>query len=396
MKKGLKIAVSALLALSVLAGCGSVKSNETISSGMADATLFDDMKKGEEVTASDVTQIFSDALDKTNGADSITIDTQVAIDLTEDGETSSSKSTTQIKYQPVESSSSDSEETTEAAEESETSEQDADTSEESTSDEDTSSSEKIAYVNVQNDYNGETNEIEGYYEGGYLYYTLEDNKVKEVMDYDSLMYIVSSYSLQFTEDVVDSAYKVSDKDKTKYTIKFDPESMAEMMMNNMAGAGSPLGDDEDMIINDAYIYFEVNADGYMSGFDMELDAKFISSATEDETSAEADTEVSEDTTDEAAEATEAATEEAAQDESADGSTKVESPYKYSVVANFTDINSTKVEAFDDLDSYRDVNDVLEEMQSESESEAEEASEGDESGEATEEETKAGEAQTTAE
>ncbi len=345
MKKGLKIAASALLVLAVLSGCTGTKDEDTreeISSGMAGADLFEDMKKGEAVDAKTVTEAFSDALDKTEAADSASIGTEVSIELTENDEKSSSRSITQIKYQPAENAA-DTEETTSVSEET-TLAEDAvadETAEESPN--------RIAYVNIQNEYDGQSNTMEGYYENGYLYYTLEDNKVKEVMDYDDLMYIVGSYALQFNEDVVDVALKVTSNSETRYTIRFDSAAMAEMMISNMAGAGSPLGTDENMTINEAYMYFVVDNDGYLSGFDMELDAKFVSVADESVTEDNADTELT--------------TEAQEGDEAADTVIN-ESPFKYSVVANFRDINSTIVEAFEDLDSYKDVNEVLEQMQQE--------------------------------
>ncbi len=365
MKKGLKIAASMLMVISMLAGCGTgdkTKTDEGVAPGTANAQLFDNMKKGETIDAADVTAAFNDALEKSEAAGSATIDTEVSINLTENGESSSSKSITQIKYQPVGVNSNSNNEAAEDKKESEAEGKDSkdkDAAEQSTESkaEAEQSTAKIASVKVTNEYNGESNTIEGYFEDNYLYYTLEDKQVKEAMTYDGLMSMVGSYALNFTEDVVEDALKVTSDDEIKYTIKFNQTAMADMMTSNMAGAGSPLGDGEEMVINEAYMYFVVDNDGCLTGFDMELDAKFSLKASE------------------------AGTQPQSGEDTASSDSVTESPFKYSVAANFSDLESTVVEKPEKLEGYRDVNEVLEEIQQQADEEAAEAAtDGDAEGE----------------
>lgn len=371
MKKGLKITASALLALSLMTGC-SGSENETITAGKATDELFEEMQNSDSIDAADVTETFSTALANSEAADSATIGTEVSIELTDAGQTSSSKNSTQIMYMPA-PDSGDTEETTEAADES----AEGTTSAEGTeAADDTEDIDRVAYVNITNDYDGNTNTIEGYYEDGYLYYNLGDAKVKEAMSYTDLMYIVGSYALQFEEDVVSGAYSTTEGDNEAYIVQFDPDAMAEMMMNNMLAAGGAFGSDESMDINTAYLYFEVDPDGNLAGFNMELDAKFVTSTTSEES-------VAEDTTSAVDEAEETASEAETTDDTQTVTDVTESPFVYSVTATFNDLNNTEVEAYSDLESYMDVNEYLEQQQA---AEATTADTGEVSETATEEET----------
>ncbi len=352
MKKGLKITASVILAMSVMAGCsGNSDGDGTIVPGKATDELFKEMQSSESIDGDKITEIFSDALTQSDEADSATIDTEVSIELTDAGVTSTSKNTTQIKYMPAEGSD-ETEETTKAVDES---------AEETTvgdgidTDESTETVDKVAYVNISNDYDGTTNNIEGYYEDGYLYYDLEGTNVKEAMSYEDLMYIVGSYALQFQSDVVSEAYTTTEGDNAAYIVEFDPEAMADMMMNNMLSAGGAFGNGESMSINDAYLYFEVTPEGELAGFNMELDAKFVTKTTSEEA-------VSEETTTADTEAEETTDTEQTEDATQTVNNVSESPFMYSVTANFSDINNTEVEAYSDLDSYIDVNEYLEQQQ----------------------------------
>lgn len=353
MKKGLRTAACALIALSMLAGC-SGKKTETITSGMANADLFDNMKKGETVDAKTVTEAFNTALESAEAADSATIDTNTAIELTENGKTTSTQNITQIKYKPADTSA-DSEAAADTEEQTATEENEVGTLGET----DQTTPERIAYVSITNEYDGQSDTLDGYYENNCLYYELEGKKVKEAMDYDSFMYIVGSYALKFDEDVVESAYKTSSKNETEYTVKFNREAMAEMMMNNIAGTSSAMTEDEGMSIDSAFMYFAVDKDGCLKGFDLELEAKFVSTA-EAEGEQESETAAAEETKEEAAEETTVAETD---------STK-ESPFKYSIVANFSNLGSTQVDSPENLSEYRDVNEVLEEIQQEEDMAAE--------------------------
>ncbi len=345
MKKGLRAAACVFIAFSMLAGC-SGKKTETITSGMANADLFDNMKKGETVDAKTVTEAFNTALESAEAADSATIDTNTAIELTENGKTTSTQNTTQIRYKPADTSA-DSENTADAGEETTTAENEVGTLSETAQ----TTPERIAYVSITNEYDGQSDTLDGYYENNCLYYELEGKKVKEDMDYDSFMYIVGSYALKFDEDVVESAYKVSSKNETEYTVKFNQEAMAEMMMNNIAGTDSAMAEDESMSIDSAFMYFAVDKDGCLKGFDLELEAKFVSTA---EAESEQDSEAA--TTEESTEA--------------EADSAKESPFKYSIVANFSNLGSTQVDSLENLSEYRDVNEVLEEMQQEEDMAAE--------------------------
>lgn len=328
MKRNLKIAVCTMIAFCMLSGC-SGKETERVNSGTANANLFDDMKTGEAVDGKTVMQAFSDAMELTDNADSATIESEVNIQLTEDDETTSSKSTSKIQFQPNPDAKTDEEpSTSEADEESGSSEEDADSEQ--------PVPERIVAANIANELNGESVASLGdcYYSDGYVYYSLDDNKVKEAVDYSGFMYYIGNYAIQFNGDVAESAYKVSSKKETKYTVKFDNESIADMMISNMVGGGESFAENETMSVNEAYLYFVVDSDGYIIGYDMELDAQFTTTTPS---------------------------------ESEENTSEVkQSPFKYSVVANFTDINSTKVTPPEDIDSYRDVNEVLAEMESEQE------------------------------
>lgn len=352
MKKGLKITASVILAMSVMAGCsGNSDGKGTIVPGKATDELFEEMQSSESVDSDKVTEIFSNALTQSDEADSATIDTEVSIELTDAGVTSTSKNTTQIKYMPAEGSD-ETEETTEAVDESA---EDTTVADETGTDESTEAADKVAYVNISNDYDGTTNNIEGYYEDGYLYYDLEGTNVKEAMSYEDLMYIVGSYALQFQSDVVSEAYTATEGDNAAYIVEFDPEAMADMMMNNMLSAGGAFGNGESMSINDAYLYFEVTPEGELAGFNMELDAKFVTTTTSEEA-------VSEETTTADTEAEETTDTDQTEDATQTVNNVSESPFMYSVTANFSDINNTEVEAYSDLDSYIDVNEYLEQQQ----------------------------------
>lgn len=330
MKRNLKITAAVAIIISMLTGCGANKEQQGqgITPGMANAEMLNDMKNGEAVDGSAVVTAFTEGLNKAEATDSATIDTEVTITMTEAGETISSTNATTLKYMPG----------TAAEEE----QREVQTAEDATgSDTATAESERVASVAITNTYNGESSTIDGYYEDGYLYYTLEEQLVKETMTYDDLVAMVGSYALSFTESVVEDVYKIESDNETEYIIRFDESAMSEMMTNNMANAGSPLGSGEDMILNEAYLYFVVDKDGYLEGFDMEIDAKFISTESADIAGT-------------LPENTEAATGEATE--------TVESPFTYSVTANFTEFNNTKVEKLEGLDTYRDVNEVIAEME----------------------------------
>lgn len=346
MKKGLKLTAVALLAVSMLAGCGGKE--EKITSGTASADRFEDMQKGENVDGKEVNKIFNDALVKVGEVDSATIDMEVSVHLVENGEEVSNKNTTSIKFMPGEASKT--EKTNAAQNETEESAGTQPEAEEQTA-------SKVALVDMTNEGNGTTQNISGYFENDKFYYNISDSgnaenkevKVVRPMLYEELMSVFGGYGLQFNDDVVESAAKVESKDETKYIIQFNAQAMADMMLDNLASAGAPLSDNEDMNIDTAYMYFAVDNEGVIKGYDMELEAQFTSKESNET-------------------ATEASTGEQAEP------TLTESPFKYSIVANFTDINSTKVEAYSDLDSYRDVNEVMAELQSEAAAASENASE----------------------
>jgi hypothetical protein len=308
MKKGLRITAVALTAAVLLTGC-----NDGITLGTATEGRFEDMQKGESVDAQTVTTTFSDALSKAENSDSATIDTNVDIELTEDGQSTTTQQDISIKFASDET----------------------DSSADSKDDSDTTEKNVKANVKVVNTYNDETNTTEAYYEGGNLYYEYNDQKVKETVDYNSLMDMVGSYSIGFNEGAVESAVKVAASTETKYIIKFDPVAMGEMMMGNSSAYAQ--SENENIDISDAYLYFVVDGNGVMKGFNMEINANFTSEA----------------------ESTEAQT-----GDSSDEATLTTSPFRYSLAANFTNLGSTKVEAFENLDDYIDVNTVLENMQNE--------------------------------
>lgn len=357
MKKGLRAAAAVMLALIVTTGCAANKKNNdgnTVSAGTANEKLFDDMKKGESVDAATATEAFTKAMDIALACDSATIDTKTTVELTENDKTTTTENSTLFKYQPDENAAkkAESEETTAAqSDESETA-----TGEDTDNQTENEETPMLASIEINNKVNDEENKMDGYYKDGYLYYTMDDEKVKEPVSFDQLNYVIGNYNMQFTEDVVESALKLEDKNEVKYTVKFAPDKMADMMMNNMAAGGSPMADDEDMVINEAYLYFVVDKDGRMSGYDMEIDAKFTTADAEITTEAEKDAEATT-KADEKSEETTAAE----SDKKSDTDAK-ESPFKYSITTNFKDLNKTKVEDKTDLDSYRDVYDVLNEQQ----------------------------------
>jgi hypothetical protein len=320
MKKGLRMTAVALTAVALLTGCGS--SSKDVALGTATEEKFTDMSKGESVEAQAVTTAFTDALTQAESADSATINTNVNIELTEDGETTSTQQDINIKYAITRDESDD----------------DTDATKDDSASENTiKASDVRADFNITNKYNGEENVTDAYFENGMLYYEYDGKKVKEEADYADLMSTVANYTIGFNEDAVESAVKVESSDETKYIIKFDSEAMAEMMMNNNV-AGSQT-EDESISINSAYLYFVVDNSNAMLGFNMEIDADFTSAveATETETADEA--------------------------QSTETQTKT-SPFKYSLAANFTNLNTTEVTAFENLDEYEDINTVLENMSNE--------------------------------
>lgn len=326
MKKGLKMAAAAVLALTILSGCSAKE--EKITSGIASADKFEDMQKGESVESEDLNIAFTKAIDKIKEVDSATIDMEVGVNLTENGEELSNTNITKIMI--MDKVGSEAEATTAA--EGESSE---------TPNIESESEPKVALVDMTNEGNGETQNIAGYFDEDKFYYTVDGQKVIRPMSYEELMAVFASYDLQFSNEVIENAVKVESKDETKYSVKFNPESMANMMINNLTSQGASLDPNEGLDVETAYLYFVVDKDGFMKGYDMELNAQFTTANGEAES------------------------ENATGEGNSDGITN--SPFKYSIVTNFSDINATKVEPYSDLDTYRDINEVIAEMQAEQES-----------------------------
>lgn len=189
-----------------------------------------------------------------------------------------------------------------------------------------------ASVELTNDYSGQKSKVSGYYDGKTLFFTStasnestkkdETQKIKEEMSFDDFLSIIDSYSLNLYEENIEKASLETKKDGSKvFKIAYNPEKLQATMQTNIEAAGQSLPDGQTMKVNFSNVEANVNKDGNLTSFAFRIDAKYVSD-------------------------------------------KEESPYNYTIVADFTDFGKTKVDVVTKTDDYKDASEIQQEQAAE--------------------------------
>lgn len=178
----------------------------------------------------------------------------------------------------------------------------------------------------------ETNNITGYFSGDTLYFMTGDgDKVQESMSFEDLKSMVNSYSLSIFSECISRAACVEKGNNKTYYVSYDPEIFENTMNTNMEAAGQSLGDGEAMKVNYANIVANVDKDGVLTSYGFSIDANYTTDT---------------------------------------GSY----PYVYTILADFSDFDNTKVTAVDDMDSYMTAEEYQQKIAQENSATAEENNE----------------------
>ncbi|MBR6400092.1 MAG: hypothetical protein IKS17_02560 [Firmicutes bacterium] len=312
------LAVILCVGAGLVSGCSSSKPGAEV-----DASKNEDLSP--MVTAENTVddkdaayQKFLDAQKAMEGADSVTVNSEMLIDMTYDGKTDESKQRFDIKRSLV-----DGKQIVDFVMNTQT----KSTKEDGTEDEDAAQSQ----------------ELPGYFADDTLYFvqSVSDNeeenvKLKENMTYEELMSIIgSTYILNdiSAEQVATSASE-QEKGVTKYIYILDNDKMAEYMMDNLSSSGIAFDEEGGVNINYANVSADITEDGILTAYTFSVDAMI-----KDETG--------------------------------------EVPFSYKIASAFTDINSTdvKVKTQDELDEYITTQEYAQQLQNE-QSELPEGSSGD--------------------
>lgn len=197
---------------------------------------------------------------------------------------------------------------------------------------DVTDDKSTASVELTNDYTGQKSKVSGYYDGKTLFFTStatnestkkdETQKIKEEMSFDDFLSIIDSYSLNLYEENIEKASLETKKDGSKiFKIAYNPEKLQATMQTNIEAAGQSLPDGQTMKVNFSNVEAKVNKDGNLTSFAFKIDAKYVSD-------------------------------------------KEESPYNYTIVADFTNFGKTKVDVVTKTDDYKDASEIQQEQAAE--------------------------------
>ncbi len=294
MKKTLKLTAAALALVMALSGC-SIKSNDSTVNANVDAKSITDIYVNagdtQDVDTSEAFNVYMDACEKMENTSSITIVSDMYVGTGEGDNESKSSSLVTIKRQMVDDSFDVS-------------------------------------LNMTNTYNDEDQpSITGYYTGGYLYFSSEDDKVKEEMGYEDLMGIIGNYVFSFDEEVISQASCLADGDDIKYFFNMDNEKMAQMLENNFVSSGYTFEEGDYIETEYAGIEAVINSDGIITGFKLGMKAIIHDSMGD-------------------------------------------TPVIYNIDSEFMDIDNTEVDAIDNMDEYMTTEEYMAQLEEESAAESE--------------------------
>ena len=306
-RKMAAMAVILCMGAAALTGCNSGKAGVEV-----DASKNEDLSS--QVTAENTVednaasyQKFLDAQQAMEGADSMTINSEMLITMTYDGKTDESSQRFDIKRSLI-----DGKQIVDFV---------MNTSVKSTNEDGTIDEEA-----------SQEQELPGYFSDDTLYFVQsvsenesENVKLKEEMTYEDLMSIIgSTYILNdISADDVATTAAEEGKGETKYIYLLDNEAMTEYMTNNLASSGVSFAGDGGVTINYADVSANINADGILTAYTFSVDA-----VIKDETG--------------------------------------EVPFSYKIASAFTGANSTnvKVKTEDELAEYISTEDYAKQLENE--------------------------------
>lgn len=186
--------------------------------------------------------------------------------------------------------------------------------------------------------NSNKRELPGYFYDGMLYYVQDlsdtegDNaKLKEEISYEDLMSIVgSTYILNdITADQIESTALESKNGGTQYIYILDKDAISKYMIDNLSASGVPFEDNGGVDINYANISADINKDGILTAYTFSVDAVIKEQSGE-------------------------------------------VPFSYNIASAFSNINSTKVDvkSEEELSEYMTTDEYSEKLQQEQEELAE--------------------------
>lgn len=300
MKKFLKLAM--LTVVMGVCGC-SFNTDKSVEDGVDAKTITDvylDATNAQQVSAQEAYSVYMDSCEKMENTDSITIVSDSYIGM--GAETDSNQSVgTQT--------------TTEEAEELRS---------------DASSLTVIERVKTEDSFDVKLNmkrtldgeeqvNIDGYFTDGYLYFNANEDKVKEAMGYADLMSMIGNYAYTIDEDMISEAAMLADKDDAVYFYKLDDVKMAEMMESNLQSAQYYFQEGDYVEAEYAGMKIRVNKEGIITEFTIGIKAII-------------------------------------HDQYGD------TPVIYNIDTDFDNINATQVEKIEDLSSYIDSEQYMEQLQ----------------------------------
>jgi len=165
--------------------------------------------------------------------------------------------------------------------------------------------------------NGEEyNKVDGYYNDGYMYFTANNQKYKEKLDYEQVVSEMDLSGYEVKKDII-SESTVTDGSNGEKTLnfKFNTESMASSLDKNIEALKTAIGAaDENLNISEASLDAVTDKNGELKSYEFKMSAVL---GTEQQTV----------------------------------------PFDYSTKTTYSDLNSTKVEFPQDLESYTDISEL---------------------------------------
>ena len=255
-RKMAAMAVILCMGAAAFTGCGSSKTGVEV-----DASKNEDLSS--QVTAENTVednaasyQKFLDAQQAMEGADSMTVNSEMLISMTYDGKTDESSQRFDIKRSLI-----DGKQIVDFV---------MNTSVRSIKEDGTVDEEA-----------SQEQELPGYFSDDTLYFIQsvsdnesEDVKLKEEMTYEDLMSIIgSTYILNdiSAENVATTAVEEG-KGETKYIYLLDNDAMTEYMTDNLASSGVSFSGDGGVTINYANVSANINDDGILTAYTFSVDA----------------------------------------------------------------------------------------------------------------------------
>jgi len=172
-------------------------------------------------------------------------------------------------------------------------------------------------LNLTSGMNGEEyNKVDGYYNDGYMYFTANNQKYKEKLDYEQVVSEMDLAGYAIKKDIISESTVTDSSDGGKtLNFKFNTEAMASAVDKNVEALKTALGaTTENLNISEASLDATTDKNGELKSYEFKMSAVL---GTEQQTV----------------------------------------PFDYSTKTTYSDLNSTKVEFPQDLDSYTDISEL---------------------------------------